>query len=204
MNTTIRILAISGSLRVNSLNTEVLRACGILAPPSLQITIFDSLASLPHFNPDLDAEGAVLPGSVEDFRHQVGEADAILISSPEYAHGVPGSLKNALDWLVAASEMVSKPIGLLNISPRSTYAYAALRETLAIMSTLLIPAAMVELPLTRSMVSADRIAANPEIADRLLPALVSLRLAGAQYRLRSAEWRTVAATVGVRESFASR
>lgn len=204
MNTTIRVLAISGSLRAHSTNTEVLHACALLAPASVEVTIFDGLASLPHFNPDLDAEGAALPASVEEFRRQVGEADAMLISSPEYAHGVPGSLKNALDWLVSASEMVSKPIGLLNISPRSSYAYASLRETLAIMSTLLIPAAMVELPLTRSMVSADRIAANPEIADRLLSALVSLRLAGVQYRLRSAEWRSVAATVGVRESFASR
>jgi chromate reductase len=204
MTTTIRILAVSGSLRAHSLNTEVLRACGLLAPPSVEVTFFDGLASLPHFNPDLDAEGAVLPASVEEFRRQVGEVDALLISSPEYAHGVPGSLKNALDWLVSASEMVSKPIGLLNISPRSTYAYASLRETLAIMSTLLIPAAMVELPLTRSMVSADRIAANPEIADRLRSAMASLRLAGVQYRLHSAEWRSVAATVGVRESFASR
>lgn len=204
MTTTIRILAISGSLRANSRNTEVLRACGLLAPHSVEFTIFDGLASLPHFNPDLDAEGAVLPASVEEFRRQVGEADAIVISSPEYAHGVPGSLKNALDWLVSASEMVYKPIGLLNISPHSSYAYASLRETLGIMSTLLIPAAMVELPLTRSMVSADRMAANPEIADRLRSAMASLRLAGVQYRLRSAEWRSVAATVGVRESFASR
>ena len=204
MTTTIRILAIPGSLRANSLNREVLRACGIVAPHSVDVTIFDGLASLPHFNPDLDAEGAVLPAIVADFRRQVGEADAILISSPEYAHGVPGSLKNALDWLVSASEMVYKPIGLINISPHSHYAYASLRETLATMSTLLIPSAMVELPLTRSMVSAERIAANPEIADRLRSAMASLRLAGVQYRLRSAEWRSVAATVGVRESFASR
>jgi len=200
MSTAVRILAISGSLRANSLNTEALRACAMLAPPSVAVTIFDGIASLPHFNPDLDAEGAELPAGVVEFRHRVGAADALLISTPEYAHGVPGSFKNALDWLVGASEMVYKPIGLLNISPRSTYAYASLRQTLGMMSTLLIPAALVELPLTRSMVSAERIAANPEIADRLGSALASLRMAGVQYRLRSAEWRTVAATVGVMES----
>lgn len=190
MTTTIRILAISGSLRANSLNTELLRACGLLAPPSVRVTIFDGLASLPHFNPDLDAEGGVLPTSIEEFRRQVGEADAMLISSPEYAHGIPGSLKNALDWLVSASELVYKPIGLINISPRSNYAYASMREILATMSTLLVPAALVELPLTRSTLSAQTIASNPAIADRLRSALTSLRIAGEQYRLRSVEWRS--------------
>ena len=167
MTTTSSFLAISGSLRAGSLNTEVLRACAILAPPSIHVTMFDGLASLPHFNPDLDVQGVVLPAGVEDFRSQIGDADALLISSPEYAHGVPGSLKNALDWLVSSSEMLYKPIGLLNISPRSTHAYTSLLEILRTMSTLLIPGALVELPLTRSMVSAERIAANPEIADRL-------------------------------------
>lgn len=195
MNTTVRLLAISGSLRANSLNTEVLHACWLLAPSSVQVTIFDGLASLPHFNPDLDVEGAALPASVEEFRRQVGDADAILISSPEYAHGVPGSLKNALDWLVSASEMLYKPVGLLNVSPRSTYATASLREILTTMSTLLVPAALLELPLARSMVTAERIAANPEIADRLRSALTSLRIAGEQYRMRSVEWLGVNASL---------
>lgn len=203
MDTTVRILAISGSLRANSLNTELLQACGLLAPPSVRVTLFDSLASLPHFNPDLDAEGGVLPASIEEFRCQVGEADAMLISSPEYAHGIPGSLKNALDWLVSASELVYKPIGLINISPRSTYAYASMREILATMSTLLVPAALVELPLTRSTVSAQTIAANPAIADRLRSALTSLRIAGDQYRLRSVEWRSSPCIESVGESVVS-
>lgn len=188
MTTSINVLAISGSLRAGSINREALRACSLLAPHSVHVTLFDGLASLPHFNPDLDVEGAVLPASVEEFRRQVGEADALIISSPEYAHGVPGSLKNALDWLVSASEMFNKPIGLLNVSPRSTYAYAALRETLATMSTLLIPAALVELPLARSMATAESIAANPELADRLRSALASLKIAGSQYRLHFASF----------------
>jgi len=194
MTTATRVLAISGSLRASSVNTEMLRACALLAPPSVHVTIFEGLGSLPHFNPDLDEEGVELPASVEEFRRQVGHADAILISSPEYAHGVPGSLKNALDWLVSASELLYKPVGLLNASPRSTYARASLRETLATMSTLLVPPALLDLPLVRSMVTAERIAGNPEIADRLRSALTSLRIAGEQYRLRSAEWREVVAS----------
>lgn len=193
MSRTSSILAISGSLRADSLNTKVLRASAIVAPSSVQVTIFDGLASLPHFNPDLDVEGAVLPAAVEDFRRQIGDADALLISSPEYAHGVPGSLKNALDWLVSSSEALYKPIGLLNISPRSTHVHLQLLEILRTMSTLLISEALVNVPLTRSMQSAERIAGNPEIADRLYSALSSLRMAGEQYRLRSAEWRGPAA-----------
>lgn len=189
MTITSRILAISGSLRAGSLNTEVLRACAMLAPPSIRVTMFEGLASLPHFSPDLDTETSVLPPAVEDFRRQVGGADALLISSPEYAHGVPGSLKNALDWLVSSSEMVYKPMGLLNISPRSRHAYASLLEILSTMSTLLVPGALLELPLTRSMVTAGRMAANPEIADRLRSALASLSIVGQQYRVRSAEWK---------------
>ena len=186
MGTTCSFLAISGSLRAHSTNTEVLHACAILAPPSVNVRIFDGLGELPHFNPDLDAEGAILPPSVQQLRRKIGEADALIISSPEYAHGVPGSLKNVLDWLVSAPEMVFKPIGLLNVSPRSTHAYTSLAETLRTMSTTLVPEALLELPLTRSMVTAEKIAANPEIADRLQSALTTLCTAGKQYRQHSA------------------
>src|SRR6476619_8230545 len=111
----------------------------MLAPPSARVRIFDGLAELPHFNPDLDTEGAILPPSVQRLRREIGEADALIISSPEYAHGVPGSLKNALDWLVSSPVMVLKPIAVLNTSSRSTHAYASLLETLRTMSTSLIP-----------------------------------------------------------------
>lgn len=195
MRNTCNILAISGSLRAHSLNTEVLRAFAILAPATVDIKIFDGLAALPHFNPDLDAEGSVLPASVEQLRREIRNADTLLISSPEYAHGVPGSLKNALDWLVSAHEMVFKPIGLVNVSPRSTYAYPSLLETLRTMSTLPVPEALLELPLPRSTGNAENIAANPETAERLVSAMDSLRIAGKEYRLRGAEWRSLEATV---------
>lgn len=195
MGNTCNIVAISGSLRSHSLNTEVLRAFAILAPAAVHITLFDCLAALPHFNPDLDAEGAVLPATVEDFRREIRNADALLISSPEYAHGVPGSLKNALDWLVSAQEIVFKPIDLVNVSPRSTYAYPSLLETLRTMSTLPVPEALLELPLTRSMENAEGITANPEIAERLRSALDALRIAGEEYRFRNARWGNLEATV---------
>lgn len=182
-----RILAISGSLRAHSSNTEVLRACVLVAPPSISIRIYDGLGTLPHFNPDLDVEGAALPGPVENLRSEIRRADTLLISSPEYAHGVPGSLKNALDWLVSAPEMVFKPIGVLNTSSRSVHAYASLVETLRTMSTEIVSAASPLLSLARSMANAELIAANQEIADRLRDALTALAEAGSRYRERAVE-----------------
>jgi chromate reductase len=189
VSTISNFLAISGSLRAHSTNTEVLRACAILAPASVHITVFKGLADLPHFNPDMDKEGARLPPSVESFRADIDAADALLISSPEYAHGVPGALKNALDWLVSAPGMLFKPIGLINISSRSTHAYASLLETLRTMSTVPVPDASVELSLASRSQSAAEIAADPQIADRLRSSLDALLPAAIDYRSRSAEWR---------------
>src|SRR5690349_783719 len=97
-----RIFAISGSLRASSLNTAVLQAAVALAPPGVEIVLYDGLSRLPHFNPDVDGEIALAP--VADWRTRLRAADGVLISSPEYAHGVPGSLKNALDWVVGSGE----------------------------------------------------------------------------------------------------
>src|SRR5215471_687580 len=102
---TFRILAISGSLRAVSSNTALLRAAAMLAPAGVEIRVYDGLGDLPHFNPDL--EGAE-PPVVKDFGAQVGAADGIILSTPEYAHGVPGVLKNALDWLVGGFDFINK------------------------------------------------------------------------------------------------
>src|SRR5215831_12854224 len=161
------LLAISGSLRARSSNTEVLRAAAALAPPDVAVTAYSGLAELPHFNPDLDEAGALLPLAVRQFREQVDAADALIISTPEYAHGVPGALKNALDWLVSGSEIPYKPVGLLNASPRSRHAQTSLAETLRTMSTVLAPPEPTEIPLSGRGLDADAIAATPELAERL-------------------------------------
>src|SRR2546423_728666 len=101
------LLGISGSLRADSANTRLLRAAVDLVPPGMELVLFDDLAKLPFFNPDLDHDRP--PEPVQRFRQQVGSAAALVISSPEYAHGVPGALKNALDWLVASVEFPEKP-----------------------------------------------------------------------------------------------
>ena len=165
-----RILAISGSLRAVSSNTALLRAAAALAPEGLEVALYGGLGDLPHFNPDLeDAE----PLAVTDLRRQVRAADGLLISSPEYAHGVPGVLKNALDWLVGGSEIVDKPIALWNAAPRATHAQASLAETLKTMSTRIVPAASIALPLLGRKIDEAGIVAAPELAGPLRAALAA-------------------------------
>ena len=138
-----RILAISGSLRSRSSNTSLLEAAALLAPEGVEITIYRGLGNLPHFNPDLEGLESDAP---LQYRRQLQDADGVLISSPEYAHGVPGVMKNALDWVVGSGELVNKPVALLNASLRSTHAHTSLLETLTVMSARVIPQACITLP----------------------------------------------------------
>jgi NAD(P)H-dependent FMN reductase len=96
------ILTISGSLRTISSNTSVLQAAAPLAPPESVIVLYKDLQNLPHFNPDWDGDDP--PDIVKALRREVALADAMIICSPEYAHRVAGSMKNALDWLVGSCE----------------------------------------------------------------------------------------------------
>ena len=167
--TNMRILAISGSLRAGSSNTAVLIAAGRLAPPDCQIVLYDGLGGLPHFNPDLDT--ASPPGQVLALRKQVGSCQGILLCSPEYAGGVAGALKNALDWLVGSVEFPGKPVALINASSRAVFADAHLRKTLETMSGRLVEAASITLPLPPSGIDADGIVANGLLSDQLRMAL---------------------------------
>ncbi len=128
----LKIAAISGSLRAGSSNTAALRAAARLAPHGIEVALFEGIAALPFFNPDLDRD--TVPAPVEAMRRLVGNVDGLLISSPEYARGVAGVLKNALDWLVGSHEFPGKPVALINTSPRATHALAALTLTLETMS----------------------------------------------------------------------
>jgi len=171
MTQPIHILAISGSLRAVSSNTAALQALAALAPDGVTLAMYDQLADLPYFNPDLDREGDTPPASVAYLRAQIGRADGIVICSPEYAHGVPGVLKNVLDWLVSSLEFPGKPVALINISPRSTFAQASLAETLGTMSAVLIsdPALTIALPRDRRDVAG--MLADPAICQDLRAAV---------------------------------
>src|SRR5438270_378435 len=132
-----KIIGISGSLRTASVNTALLRAAASSTPYNVELVLHDGLRNLPHFNPELDSEP--VPLAVSDLRSQLNSSAGVIISSPEYAHGIPGVLKNALDWLVASGELYEKPIVLFNVSPRASYAQASLTATLTLMTARLIP-----------------------------------------------------------------
>jgi chromate reductase, NAD(P)H dehydrogenase (quinone) len=163
-----QIVAISGSLRAGSSNTLLLQSMGRLAPAGVHIELWEGLGALPQFNPDLDEVGT--PREVLDFRTVLLSADAVLISSPEYAHGVPGSLKNALDWLVGTGELVGKPVALINASSRSMYAHAQLMETLTVMNWRVVKEASITLPLAARL-------EDPAIESMLLGAIAALAAA---------------------------
>jgi chromate reductase len=157
-----KFLAISGSLRAASANTALLQAARRLAPPPVEITVYRGLASLPAFNPDDDRD----PAPAAALRAQVGAADGLILACPEYAHGVPGWFKNALDWLVGSIEFPGKPVMLINAAPRAFHAQASLREILATMSARLVVEAVVTVK-APSEATFEALLSDPAIAGPL-------------------------------------
>jgi NAD(P)H-dependent FMN reductase len=137
-------------------------------PERIELTLFIGLGDIPAFNPDIADDAA--PASVMAFRSQVAAANGVLFSSPEYAHGVPGSLKNALDWLVGSGEFVDKPVALLS-ARRAAFAHASLTETLLVMSAKIVPDACLTLGLTSNRMDEHVILANPEFSAALRDAM---------------------------------
>ncbi|MEX0871181.1 MAG: NADPH-dependent FMN reductase [Aquisalimonadaceae bacterium] len=158
------VLAISGSLRRESYNTAAIEALSLVAPENAEVQVYKELGDLPPFNPDLDVDAAP---SVIRLKRAIREAHGLVIASPEYAHGISGVLKNALDWLVSGEEFVSIPVALINTSPRASHAQAALREVVKTMSGIIIEDACVSIPLLGSGLGRDSIVGDPEMAGQL-------------------------------------
>ncbi|VWC52412.1 FMN reductase [Burkholderia lata] len=171
------IVALCGSLRAQSYNAALLDAAALVAPRGMRIVRFDRLDEFPLFNPDVEFPS---PAAVRDLIDRVNAADGLLIASPEYAHGVTGVMKNALDWIVGCEAVVYKPVAVLNASPRATHADAALRETLSVMSARIVEPASITLPILGSELDAAGIAAYPPFASALIDALHALHAAIAE------------------------
>ena len=173
----LNVLALCGSLRKASTNAALLRTAALLARPGADIEIADWLGRLPLFNPDLEdvIDEREVPRAVHALRLAVAAADAILIASPEYAHGVSGTIKNALDWLVSFEPFIHKPVAVINASPRATLADAALRETLRTMNAALVGERSFELPLLGAHLDDAGMAASPEVAATVREAIAALR-----------------------------
>ncbi len=151
----ISILAISGSLRPNSSNSAVITTAATLVAGEVAFIIYEGLGSLPHFDGSDDPAPEVV-----EFRKLLSEADGILISSPEYAFGVPGSLKNALDWTVSTGELVNKPVALITAATGGDKAHASLKLTLTALSARVLEESTLLLSFIRSKMNT-----NCEITD---------------------------------------
>lgn len=125
-----KILAISGSTRERSTNLNLINAVADLAAEIFDVTVYRGLMLLPPFNPDNDNENA--GESVADLRSRLKQADGVLICTPEYAMGVPGTLKNAIDWTVSSADFYHKPTALITASSVGEKGHASLLETLKV------------------------------------------------------------------------
>jgi chromate reductase, NAD(P)H dehydrogenase (quinone) len=137
----------------------------------MSVTLFNGLGELPLFNPDREADP---PGVITNFRAQVAAADALLIASPEYAHGITGTIKNALDWLVSFEPFAYKPVAVLNASPRAHHADMALREILRTMAAIVVEPASITIPLLGAKLDEDGMVAAPAISSAIQEALKAL------------------------------
>src|SRR6266702_3558808 len=128
-----KILALCGSTRKNSSNLYLIKAIAVLSKEKFEFTIFEGLENIPHFNPDLDNENP--PQAVTDFRKLLKDDEGILICTPEYAMGVPDTLKNAIDLTVSSCEFSHKPVALITASSLGEKAHQSLLETLRIIES---------------------------------------------------------------------
>ena len=133
-----RILAISGSLRAGSHNTDLLQAAAAVAPDGVDISLYDGLKEIPPYDADDDVPGEQ-PLSVARFKNALEESDAVLIATPEYNSSIPGMLKNALDWAsrpLAESPVRNKPVAVLSSSTGMFGGVWAAAETRKVMGAL--------------------------------------------------------------------
>jgi chromate reductase len=160
----IKAIAICGSTRQNSTNHSLIKAIIDLSSANLDIIVFDGIANLPQFNPDND--GDHVADEVSKFREQLNNAEGIIICTPEYAHGVPGTLKNAIDWTISSSSFPNKPTMLITASTDGSYGHKALIETLKAIEAKNINNLQMVIPFIKTKINADnRITDDKTFAD---------------------------------------
>jgi chromate reductase len=153
-----KVLGISGSLRRDSHNTELLRAAATLLPSGVEFELYEGLRDIPPY--DEDHDGTPHP-AVVDLRERIAAADAVLFATPEYNHSVPGTLKNALDWVsrpIATNTLRNKPVAVIGASTGmfgAVWAQAELRKVAAALGARVIDR---ELPVP----TADEIVRDPD------------------------------------------
>lgn len=153
-----KVLAISGSTRLHSTNLNYIKAVSDLASDVFLVELYEGLLDIPPFNPDDDNDDP--PAEIKDFRTRLKKADGILICTPEYAMGVPGTLKNAIDWTVSSMEFSQKPVALITASLSGLKGHAALLETLQVIESKMTTATGLIISFAKTKISADCIITN--------------------------------------------
>ena len=173
-----RILLISGSTRSASTNSALVRTAAASPPEGIELTVYEGLTDLPHFNPDDDTEP--LPPPVVALRAAIADADAVLFCTPEYAGTLPGSAKNLLDWTVGGTEMTDKPVAWVNAaadSRRGGGAHATLATVLGYVQSQVVKSACTHVPVPRDAVGADGLIADEGVRAGIQAALRTLAAA---------------------------
>jgi chromate reductase len=150
----------------------MLHAYERMAPTDMIFEHYEGLGALPHFNPDLDREP--VPGEVAKLRRAIAAADVVVISTPEYMHALPGSFKNALDWLTSDPAFVGKPVVILQAARGSTWALNSLKEVLGTMSARIVEGASVLLPLGTNTLDEEAILAREDLCSLLTQSIGAL------------------------------
>ncbi|MDR6568574.1 NAD(P)H-dependent FMN reductase [Chitinophaga ginsengisegetis] len=155
MTQPIKLLAICGSTRQSSSNHHLIKAITELGAGKFTVQLLDSLTAIPHFNPDLDMDAGSAPEAVQHFRAQLAAADAVLICTPEYAIGVPGTLKNAIDWTVSSMHFSQKPVALITAGTSGHKAHQSLLGTLLIIESKIAEDAQLVISSVRTKVNGE-------------------------------------------------
>lgn len=152
-----------------------MRTAALCAPRGVDAVVYDGLATLPHFNPDLDVEP--LPVEVSALRTAIEDADVVLFCTPEYAGTLPGSFKNLLDWCVGGTVMTDKPVAWVNVAAdprRGGGAAATLATVLGYVQARIVDGACVSIPIDRTDVDADGLIASDSIRSAITALLGDL------------------------------
>jgi NAD(P)H-dependent FMN reductase len=179
MSDSVRLLLISGSLRGASSNSALLKTAQAVAQAPVTAVLYEGMGSLPHFNPDDDVPGEPLPAGVPELRAALGEADAILFSTPEYAGALPGSFKNVLDWSVGGGETYRKPVAWVSTAQdaapdRGASAQESLRKVLGYTGSDIVEAACVRIGVGHDAVGADGLIADATVRHAIGEVMTTL------------------------------
>ena len=160
-----KILAISGSLREGSSNHNILKYLSTLAPDTVDYQTYNDLANIPPFDPGLDNDSP--PTSVTQLRKLLSGSNAVVICTPEYAFGMPGQLKNMLDWMVSSGSLVNKPVMLVTASSQGKYAHESLQLTLGALTARLSDETNLLIPFIRSKMDGEGNIMDLEVKETL-------------------------------------